>query len=96
MALKGVRTVVAETITTFQMQQGTLPSTTRTYIVYPDKFRVDAEINGAQTTQVFNSGAAWVKSPAGIQMPRRRWRPTLPRACGATSSRCSSTPPKDG
>lgn len=67
MALKGVRTVVAETVTTFQMQQGTLPSTTRTYIVYPDKFRVDAEINGAQTTQVFNAGSAWVKSPAGIQ-----------------------------
>ena len=67
MALKAIRTVVAETITTFQMQQGTLPSTTRTYIVYPDKFRVDAEVNGAQTTQVFNSGAAWVKSPAGIQ-----------------------------
>ena len=43
MALKAIRTVVAETITTFQMQQGTLPSTTRTYIVYPDKFRVDAE-----------------------------------------------------
>jgi zinc protease len=69
MALKGVRTVVAETITTFQMQQGTLPSTTRTYIVYPDKFRVDAEIKGAQTTQVFNAGTAWMKSPAGIQEP---------------------------
>ena len=67
MALKGIRTVVADTITTFQMQQGTLPSTTRTYIAYPDKFRVDAEINGAQTTQVFNAGTAWVKSPAGIQ-----------------------------
>jgi zinc protease len=67
MALKAVRTVVAETITTFQMQQGTLPSTTRTYIVYPDKFRVDAEINGAQTTQVFNAGTAWLKNPAGIQ-----------------------------
>ena len=67
MVLKGIKTVVADTVTTFQMQQGTLPSTTRTYIVYPNKFRVDAEINGAQTTQVFNAGAAWVKSPAGIQ-----------------------------
>jgi zinc protease len=67
MLLKGVKTVVADTVTTFQMQQGTLPSTTRTYIVYPDKFRVDAEINGTQTTQVFNAGKAWVKSPAGVQ-----------------------------
>ncbi len=67
MVLKGIKTVVAETITTFKMQQGTLPSTTKTYIAYPDRFRVDAEISGAQTTQVFNSGSAWVKSPAGIQ-----------------------------
>ena len=67
MLLKGVKTVVADTVTTFQLQQGTLPSTTRTYIVYPDKFRVDAEINGTQTTQVFNAGKAWVKSPAGVQ-----------------------------
>ena len=65
--LKGVKTVVADTVTTFQMQQGTLPSTTRTYIAYPDRFRVDAEINGTQTTQVFNAGRAWVKSPAGVQ-----------------------------
>ena len=67
MALKGIRTVVADTITTFQMQQGTLPSTTRTYIAYPDKFRVDAEITGAQTTQVFNAGTAWVKDPKGVR-----------------------------
>ena len=65
--LKGVKTVVADTVTTFQMQQGTLPSTTRTYIVYPDKFRVDAEISGAQTTQVFSAGRAWLKNPAGVQ-----------------------------
>jgi zinc protease len=66
-ALKGVRTVVADTQTTLQLQQGTLPSTTKTYIVYPDKFRVDAEVNGAQTSQVYNAGKAWLKSPAGVQ-----------------------------
>jgi zinc protease len=67
MLLKGVKTVIAETVTTLTMQQGTLPSTTRTYIVYPDRFRVDAEIGGAQTTQVFNAGRAWVKNPRGVQ-----------------------------
>jgi hypothetical protein len=66
-ALKGVRTVVADTQTSLQMQQGTLPSTTKTYIAYPDKFRVDAEVNGAQTTQVYNAGKAWMKTPVGIQ-----------------------------
>ncbi len=67
LALKGVRTVIAEAQTILQMQQGTLPSTTKTYIVYPDRFRVDAEVNGAQTSQVYNAGKAWVKSPAGVQ-----------------------------
>jgi zinc protease len=66
-ALKAVRTVVADTQTVLQLQQGTLPSTTKTYIAYPDKFRVDADVNGTQTTQVYNAGKAWVKSPAGIQ-----------------------------
>jgi predicted Zn-dependent peptidase len=67
MLLKGIRTVIADTVTTLTMQQGPLQSTTRTYIVYPDKFRVDAEIEGTQTTQVFNAGRAWVKSPRGVQ-----------------------------
>ena len=66
-ALKAVRTVVADSQTVLQLQQGTLPSTTKTYIAYPDKFRVDAEVNGTQTTQVYNAGKAWVKSPVGIQ-----------------------------
>jgi zinc protease len=66
-ALKGVRTVVADTQTVLQLQQGTLPSTTKTYIAYPDKFRVDADVNGTKTTQVYNAGKAWVKSPAGVQ-----------------------------
>jgi zinc protease len=65
--LKSVRTVVAEAETTLQMQQGTLPSKTRTYISYPDKVRVDAEVNGAETTQVYSAGTAWLKSPAGVQ-----------------------------
>jgi zinc protease len=65
--LKGIRTVVAETETTLQLQQGTLPSRTTTYIIYPDRFRVDAEVNGSQTVQVYNAGKAWVKSPAGVQ-----------------------------
>ena len=76
MLLKGIRTVIADTVTTLTMQQGPLQSTTRTYIVYPDKFRVDAQLevpdqNGrpirTQTTQVFNAGRAWVKDPRGVQ-----------------------------
>jgi hypothetical protein len=49
-----------------QLQQGALPSTTRTYVVYPDKFRVDAKVAGADVVQVYNSGVAWAKDPGGV------------------------------
>jgi zinc protease len=65
-ALKAVRTVIVETETTVQMEQGTLPSKTRTYVLYPDKFRVEAEVNGARTVQAYNSTGAWVQSAAGV------------------------------
>ena len=47
--LKSIRTVVADAETTFLLDQGSVPATTRTYVVYPDKFRVDATMgDGAQ------------------------------------------------
>ena len=66
-ALRKVRTVVADAETTFQMERGTLSSTTKTYVVYPDKFRVDAAVNGVETALVFNAGLAWERNPAGIR-----------------------------
>jgi len=65
-ALRRVRTVVAEADTTFTMEQGTLVSKTKTYVAYPDKFRVDANVAGAQVVQVYNAGSAWVRDPAGL------------------------------
>jgi hypothetical protein len=78
MLLKGIRTVIAETVTTFTTQQGPpLPATTRTYIVYPDKFRVDAElaVPDQERPSQFERrrrrrsmpGRAWVKDPRGVQ-----------------------------
>ena len=64
--LKGVKTVVADAKTTFRMEQGPLESMTKTYVVYPDKFRVDAKVGDADVQQVFNSGSAWMKDPNGI------------------------------
>jgi hypothetical protein len=66
-ALKTVRTVVADAETSLRMEQGTLVTTTKTYVAYPDKFRVDASIQGIETSQVFNAGAAWVRNPVGVQ-----------------------------
>jgi hypothetical protein len=65
-ALKKVTSVVAEADTAFQLEQGTLASTTRTYVSYPDKFRVDAKVKGVDVVQVYDSGSAWVQDPAGV------------------------------
>lgn len=65
-ALRKVRTVVADADTTFTMEQGTLVSKTKTYVAYPEKFRVDANVAGAQVVQVYNAGTAWVRDPAGV------------------------------
>jgi zinc protease len=65
-ALKRIRTVIADADTTFRMEQGPLTTTTRTYVSYPDKFRVDAKVGGADVVQVYNAGAAWVKDPSGV------------------------------
>jgi zinc protease len=65
-ALRKVRTVVADAETTFQMEQGPLASATKTYVAYPDRFRVDATVGAAQVVQVFNAGSAWVKDPTGV------------------------------
>jgi hypothetical protein len=65
-ALRKIKTVVADADTTFTMEQGTLTSKTKTYVAYPEKFRVDANVAGAQVVQVYNAGTAWVRDPAGV------------------------------
>jgi hypothetical protein len=65
-ALRKVRTVVADAETTFMMDQGPLTSPTKTYVAYPDQFRVDATVGGAQVVQVYNAGVAWIRDPSGL------------------------------
>ena len=65
-ALKKVRTVTAEADTTFVLQQGALPSTTRTYVSYPGRFRVDGNVQGAEVVYTYNAGSAWVRDPNGV------------------------------
>jgi zinc protease len=64
--LKGIKTVIADAKTTFRMEQGPLESMTKTYVVYPDKFRVDAKLGEADVQQVYNNGSAWMKDPNGV------------------------------
>ena len=95
-ALKSIRTVVAEAETTFQLDQGAVPSMTTTYVVYPDKFRVDATLGADRVVQIYNGGSAWQKDPAGVREappPMRAEfeasvkRDTIPLLIGAAEGR---------
>jgi hypothetical protein len=65
-ALRGVRTMVAEAETTLRMEHDVVPSRTRTYVRYPDHFRVEAQVDGADVVQVFSAGRAWSEDPGGV------------------------------
>jgi len=74
--LKSIRTVVADAQTRVLTPQNPIASTTRTYVSYPDRFRVDATIpdpSGAgravEVVQTYNGGNAWIKDPAGVHEP---------------------------
>jgi zinc protease len=65
-ALKGIRTVVVDADMSVTTPRGPTVIPTKTYVVYPDKFRVDATFAGQQNIQAYNGGSAWVKDPAGV------------------------------
>ncbi len=65
-ALKAVRSVVVDSETILQLPQGPVSSSTKTYIRYPDQFRVDARLGDADVVQVYNAGDAWTRDPAGV------------------------------
>jgi zinc protease len=65
-SLKSIRTVVVDADMSVTTARGPTMIPTKTYVVYPDKFRVDATFAGQQSIQAYNSGTAWVKDPAGV------------------------------
>lgn len=104
--LKAVRTVVADANTTFRVQPAPLPSKTTTYVLYPDRFRVDADVAGARVAQVYDRGMAWLRDPNGVTdapIPMRAQfaesvrRDIIPLLLGAADgSRAARLMPEEG
>ena len=65
-ALKKIHTVFADEDRTVLTPSGRTLLPTRTYVIYPDKFRVDSLLAGKQIVHTYNSGSAWVKDLAGV------------------------------
>jgi zinc protease len=65
-ALKRIRTVVASEQRVVVTPKGPMPLPTTTYVIYPDRFRVDSVLAGQQIVHAYNGGAAWVKDLGGV------------------------------
>lgn len=66
-ALRGVKTIRATAKTVMQTPGGPMRATTRTYVQYPGRMRVDATLPSGEVVQAYVDGQAWLKDTAGIR-----------------------------
>jgi hypothetical protein len=83
--LKAVKTLKAVAKTTIDSPQGPMTTETTTYVVYPDKLRVEARLPIGEVVQVYaGDDTVWVKDPLkGVVIPpasaRRDFRNSVQR-----------------
>jgi len=66
-ALRAVKTIRATARTVMQTPEGPMRATTRTYLEYPGRMRVDAALPAGEVSQAYVDGQAWLKDPKGIR-----------------------------
>jgi zinc protease len=66
-ALRGVKTIRATARTVMQTPAGPMRATTRTFVEYPGRMRVDATLPAGEVVQAYVDGQAWLKDPTGIR-----------------------------
>jgi len=66
-ALRAVKTIRATARTVMQTPEGPMRATTRTYIEYPGRMRVDATLPRGEVVQAYIDGQAWLKDPTGVR-----------------------------
>jgi hypothetical protein len=66
-ALRGVKTIRATAKTVMQTPGGPMRATTRTYVEYPGRMRVDATLPSGEVVQAYIDGQAWLRDPTGIR-----------------------------
>lgn len=65
-ALEKTTGFVAEADTTITTPNGNVTAKTKTYVTYPARIRVDANLTGVQLVQVYADGAGWMQDPGGV------------------------------
>ena len=65
--LRALQAIVADAVMELQTPQGAVSAATKTYISYPDRFRLDTLVPGQESTLVYNRGQVWMKNPLGVE-----------------------------
>lgn len=66
-ALRGVKTMRATATTIMQTPGGPMRATTRTFIEYPNRMRIDATLPSGEVVQAYDDGQAWLRDRNGIR-----------------------------
>lgn len=65
--LQAIKAISADSETVLTTPDGKVTAQTRTFIEYPDRIRVEADLpDDAQVVQVYSDGKGWIKNPAGV------------------------------
>ncbi|HEY3886443.1 MAG TPA: hypothetical protein VGL62_14625 [Vicinamibacterales bacterium] len=64
--LQAIRTIHSVATTIYRTMQGEVPFPTSTWIEYPDRYRIDAQMPAGQLVQVYASGHYWIQDPNGV------------------------------
>jgi hypothetical protein len=65
--LRGVKTLRATATTVMQTPGGPMRATTRTFIEFPGRMRVDATLPAGEVVQAYVDGQAWLRDRNGIR-----------------------------
>jgi zinc protease len=66
-ALRGVKSIRATARAVMQTPEGPMRATTRTYVEYPWRMRVDATLPVGEVVQAYVDGQAWLKDRMGVR-----------------------------
>jgi hypothetical protein len=78
--LRAIRTIRAESTTEMRVTAPTFATTT--WIEYPDRFRVDADLPGGKVSQVYADGSYWIQDPRGVKEMPEAGRAPIKEAIG--------------
>ena len=65
--LQSIHTIRTEATTSYDTLKGPVPFSTITWIEYPERYRIEAEMPGGKVVQVYANGHYWIQDAGGTR-----------------------------